>query len=119
MEFPMPKHRFIWTYQFEFLDLEANDDFAEEFKITKHQAQQLAAILTEALENNKDVIVHCVAGVCRSGAVVEAGVAMGFKDTNTHRNPNLLVKHSIMRALGMYYDEDETRQCMTFGGQSG
>ena len=54
-----------------------------------------------------NVIVHCHAGVCRSGAVAEIGVMLGFNDTESFRSPNLLVKHKMMKALGWTYDEDE------------
>jgi hypothetical protein len=54
-----------------------------------------------------NVIVHCVAGVCRSGAVCEVGVMLGFDDTEAFRSPNLLVKHRMMRCLGWTYDADE------------
>jgi hypothetical protein len=54
-----------------------------------------------------DVVVHCVAGVCRSGAVAEVGVMLGFDDTEVFRSPNLLVKHKMMRKLGWTYDADE------------
>jgi hypothetical protein len=32
---------------------------------------------------------------------------MGFEDTERFRSPNLLVKHSLMKALGWTYDENE------------
>jgi hypothetical protein len=54
-----------------------------------------------------NVIVHCVAGVCRSGAVCEVGVMLGFDDTEAFRSPNLLVKHRMMKCLGWTYDADE------------
>jgi hypothetical protein len=54
-----------------------------------------------------NVIVHCHAGVCRSGAVCEVGVMLGFNDTEVFRSPNLLVKHRMMRKLGWTYDENE------------
>jgi hypothetical protein len=54
-----------------------------------------------------NVIVHCVAGVCRSGAVCEIGVMMGFDDTEAFRSPNLLVKHRMMKHLGWTYDPNE------------
>jgi hypothetical protein len=54
-----------------------------------------------------NVVVHCYAGICRSGAVCEVGVMMGFQDTGRFRSPNLLVKHGMMRALGWTYDTDE------------
>jgi len=107
MEFPTPKYTFKEVYQFEFLDLERDDKYAEEFKITDHQASSLVLILKQALLNRSDVVVHCVAGVCRSGAVCEVGVMMGFQDTEAYRSPNLLVKHKMLRALGWYYDEKE------------
>ena len=107
MEFPLPKHSFKEVHQFEFLDLEVNDPWGEEFKITDTQAEQLVRLLQHALENKMDVIVHCVAGVCRSGAVCEVGVMMGFQDTEAFRSPNLLVKHKMMKVLGWTYDEDE------------
>ena len=108
MEFPTPKYQFKETHQFEFLDLEKDDlPSAEEFKITDAQAQRLVELLQHAKDNRMNVIVHCVAGVCRSGAVCEVGVMMGFDDTEVFRSPNLLVKHKMMKALGWTYDENE------------
>jgi hypothetical protein len=54
-----------------------------------------------------NVVVHCHAGVCRSGAVCEIGVMLGFVDTEVFRAPNLLVKHRMMKALGWDYDSKE------------
>lgn len=107
MEFPTPKHQFREVHQFEFLDLEADDKWGEEFKITDEQAEQLVRLLQHALENRMNVVVHCVAGVCRSGAVCEVGVMMGFRDTEVYRSPNLMVKHKMMKVLGWTYDSDE------------
>ena len=107
MTFPTPLYKFKEVHQFEFLDLERDDDYAEEFKITDEQAEELVKLLQHALENRMDVVVHCVAGVCRSGAVCEVGVMMGFQDTEVFRSPNLLVKHKMMKCLGWTYDEDE------------
>jgi len=106
--FPEPKFNFKEIHQFEFLDLE-KDDFAleEEMKITDAQAEQLVKLLQHALENKMNVVVHCVAGVCRSGAVCEVGVMMGFRDAEAYRSPNLLVKHKMMKVLGWTYDENE------------
>ena len=71
------------------------------------QAQELVDILKFAQEKELNVLVHCVAGVCRSGAVVEVGEMMGFEPTNRFRAPNLRVKHRMMKALGWTYDSDE------------
>lgn len=104
MEFPTPRYEFKETHQFKFLDLEQTDDFGDEFKVTDAQAQQLVDLLQRALDNRMNVVVHCVAGVCRSGAVCEVGVMMGFRDTEVHRSPNLLVKHKMMKVLGWTYE---------------
>lgn len=108
MEFPTPAKQFKEVHQFQFLDLE-KDDFAleEEMKITDQQAEQLVTLLQHAHDNRMNVVVHCVAGVCRSGAVCEVGVMMGFDDTEVFRSPNLLVKHKMMKVLGWTYDENE------------
>lgn len=104
MEFPIPKHQFQETHQFEFLDLEEHDQFAEEFKITDAQAHVLVDLLKKAQDNNMNVVVHCVAGVCRSGAVCEVGVMMGFQDTFAYRSPNMMVKQKMMKVLGWTYE---------------
>jgi len=106
MEFPTPLHKFKETHQFNFLDLEVGDAFGEEFKVTDAQAEQLVNLLKHALDKRMNVIVHCVAGVCRSGAVCEVGVMMGFDDTEDYRSPNLMVKHKMMKVLGWTYEEN-------------
>ena len=116
MAFPTPKHEFKEVHQFTFLDIEEDGmtttgdgqtiDMSE-FAITDVQAQELVRLLQHALDNRMNVVVHCYAGICRSGAVCEVGVMMGFQDTGRFRSPNLLVKHRMMKALGWTYDEDE------------
>jgi len=108
MEFPTPRHTFKEVHQFEFLDAEDQDGFDDDFKISHAQAAELVRLLQHALDNHMDVIVHCMAGLCRSGAVCEVGVMMGFQDTERFRSPNLRVKHRMMQALGWTYDKNET-----------
>jgi len=108
MEHPEPLYHFKETHKFKFLDLEHSDDCINDaWKIQDDQAAELVRLLQHALEKKMDVVVHCVAGVCRSGAVTEVGVMMGFGDTDVFRSPNLLVKHKMMKELGWTYDEDE------------
>jgi predicted protein tyrosine phosphatase len=108
MEFPDPAYKFKEVHQFEFLDVEEKDSvLEEEMKCSHEQANKLVQLLQHALANRMNVIVHCVAGVCRSGAVCEVGVMLGFDDTEVFRSPNLLVKHRMMKALGWTYDADE------------
>jgi len=107
-EFPEPKYKFKEVHQFEFLDIEEKDFALDEAMRCSHeQAAELVRLLQHALANRMNVIVHCHAGVCRSGAVCEVGVMMGFDDTEVFRSPNLLVKHRMMKALGWTYDENE------------
>jgi predicted protein tyrosine phosphatase len=107
-EFPTPLYKFKEVHQFEFLDVEEKDYVLEEaMKCSQEQANELVRLLQHAQKNRMNVIVHCHAGVCRSGAVCEVGVMMGFDDTEVFRSPNLLVKHKMMKALGWTYDENE------------
>jgi hypothetical protein len=105
---PEAKHQFKERHNFEFLDIELNDHADdEEMRCSQEQANELVGLLQHALENRMNVVVHCYAGICRSGAVCEVGVMMGFADTERFRSPNLLVKHRMMKALGWTYDENE------------
>lgn len=99
--FPEPKHKFKEIYKFEFLDVENSDNLAEEFGITDVQAKELVLLLQHALDNRMNVVVHCVMGACRSGAVCEVGIIMGFNDTESWRTPNLRVKSKMLKALGL------------------
>ena len=107
-DFPTPKYNFKEVHQFQFLDVE-KDDFVldEAMRCSQEQANELVRLLQHAKDNRMNVIVHCHAGVCRSGAVCEVGVMLGFDDTEVFRSPNLLVKHQMMKALGWTYDENE------------
>jgi hypothetical protein len=116
MAFPTPKHQFKEVHQFTFLDVEEDGvtttgdgrtiDLSE-FAITDEQAEQLVRLLQHAQNNRMNVVVHCHAGICRSGAVAEVGVMMGFWDCERFRSPNLLVKHKMMRLLGWTYDDED------------
>ena len=105
--FPTPKKNFKEIHQFEFLDVEKDDGFPEEVKCSQEQADELVRLLQHAKNNHMNVLVHCFAGVCRSGAVVEVGTMLGFTATERWRQPNLLVKHRMMKALGWTYDVNE------------
>jgi predicted protein tyrosine phosphatase len=101
--FPTPKKQFKEIHQFKFLDAEDKDGFPDEEKISQEQADKLVFLLLKAKENNMNVLVHCHAGICRSGAVVEVGVMLGFTSTGRYRLPNLRVKHKMMKTLGWCY----------------
>jgi len=108
MEYPTPMYTFKEVHQFKFLDIEKNDPCINEtWRCSHEQAAELVRLLKHALANHMNVVVHCHAGVCRSGAVCEVGVMLGFTDTEVFRSPNLLVKHRMMQYLGWTYDENE------------
>ena len=118
-EFPTPTHKFKEVYQFEFLDIE-DDGMTNmgdggmtdlgEFAITDTHAVQIAKLLVHALESNMNVVVHCHAGIFRSGAVTEVGIQLGFEDTETFRCPNRLVKKKLLKALGLPHKDKEHMQ---------
>ena len=120
MEFPTPMHQFRETHQFKFLDLEKSDDTINDaWKVSNEQAESLVKLLQHAMANRMNVIVHCHAGVCRSGAVAEIGVMLGFRDAEAFRSPNLLVKHKMMKCLGWTYDENEPHTINGYTTKSG
>lgn len=67
--------------------------------ITQDQADWIVRLLEFALEKDYNVIVHCAAGICRSGAVTEVGVIMGFIAVHENRLPNVEVKSKMLRSL--------------------
>jgi predicted protein tyrosine phosphatase len=106
-EFKPTKRQFKEVHCFEFLDAEDEDGFPDECKISDEQAAEIVRLLQHALDKSMNVLVHCHAGICRSGAVVEVGTMMGFTATDRFRQPNLRVKHKMMKALGWTYDANE------------
>jgi predicted protein tyrosine phosphatase len=103
-EFGKIKYPFKEVYEFEFLDAEDEDGFPDECKIQDDQAEQIVGLLNRAKEKHMNVVVHCHAGICRSGAVVEVATMMGFTPTDRYRQPNVRVKTKMMRVLGLTYD---------------
>lgn len=121
-DFPEPKYNFKEIHQFEFLDVEETGytnlgdgemTDVSELCISDNQAKKLAELLIHARNNNMNVVVHCHAGIFRSGAVAEVGIILGFEDTHAFRCPNRLVKHKILKALNLKYDPGEP---MTING---
>ena len=94
---PSPRHLFKEKYHFEFLDIE-DDDHADdpEMYISEAQAKELVRLLRHALDNRMNVVVHCFAGICRSGAIVEVGTHLGFNAVEKFRSPNTRVMRLMM-----------------------
>jgi predicted protein tyrosine phosphatase len=103
-EFGKIKYPFKEVYEFEFLDAEDDDGFEDECKIQDEQAEEIIGLLRRAIDNRMNVVVHCHAGICRSGAVVEVATMMGFTPADRYRQPNLRVKRKLMQVLGLTYE---------------
>lgn len=92
--------RYVKSYKFNFDDVNETcvDTLGTHFPITKEQAAIIYNILTDAREDDKDVIVHCAAGICRSGAVAQFAVDyLGFNFAfDTMARPNLAVKSNLI-----------------------
>ena len=95
-QFAKPAKEFIQIGQFKFND---NDDPDSKMNITDQQASDIADILFDCYSAKMNVIVHCHAGICRSGAVAEVGIIMGFENLSVHRIPNVLVKTKLLKEL--------------------
>lgn len=104
---PFYKDQFIEIHQFEFQDTE--EDVEEAGPIKDEQAKAIADILLRAKETDRNIVVHCHAGICRSGAVVECGVLIGFQDGEMFRIPNVLVKKKILKHLGLTNSWDDMK----------
>lgn len=106
--FPEPKHHFAEVHQFEFLDQDDDDLIKnpdlEEALISQDQAKKIVEILKKALKENRSVICHCFAGLCRSGAVAEVGTKMGFDDVGNFKSPNTRVMRMMMAELELPYE---------------
>lgn len=98
------RSRFVNTYQFRFDDIEdiPSVDFTN--GITDDQAEELGEILKASLKQGLNVVAHCHAGLCRSGAVTEIAVMLGFDDVdNNARIPNITVKQKLRKSTGLAY----------------
>lgn len=103
--FPTPKHQFKEIHQFEFLDIEDGDHADDpEMFISEAQAKELVRLLRHAHNNRMNVVVHCFAGICRSGAVCEVGTHIGFDAVEKFRSPNTRAMRLMMAEIGVPYD---------------
>lgn len=105
-DFPPTRKKYKKVLELKFADIVQRDLPAVKYHdaFQEGQAFQVVAFLQEALANGDDVVVHCMAGISRSGAVVEIGSIMGFEPVRDNRQPNLRMKYMMMKQLGLTYD---------------
>jgi predicted protein tyrosine phosphatase len=102
---PIPKNKFKEIHKFKFLDIDDYDEsINQDYFIQEWQAKELVKLLQHALNNDMNVVVHCFAGICRSGAVVEIGKILGFTPVEKFRSPNTRVMRLMMNELGLDYE---------------
>lgn len=97
---PVIAGKFEEVYYFKFHDLDKiPEDMPDAVLMSDDDAVKIVSVLNKALAKDYDVVVHCGAGVCRSGAVVEAATALGFVPVHNNRIPNLYVKRKLFEKI--------------------
>lgn len=97
-EFPEGESEFLREVFFhEVYELGIDDSYI----IPEETIEKLAKLISDAKEREQNIVVHCHAGISRSGAVVEVATMMGYKDIGRHRNPNRVIKEKLRKALGI------------------
>lgn len=96
---PEPALAFTERHQFTFKDVSDDSQKADTHGISNTQAFEIVQLLRRAIEQRMNVVVHCAAGYSRSGAVVEAGLAMGFEQSHPMRSPSPRVKRMLLRLV--------------------
>lgn len=89
---------------------DVNDD-ADGRCITECQAAEIGSVIRSAEAAGVSTLwVHCDAGICRSGAVVEAAALLGHvpdDDVSSGRVPRSLVFTRVRKALGLKHSWEE------------
>lgn len=88
------------SYQFEFEDVDETDENFIERGIQPEQAIAIHNALMDAYNGNRNVIVHCFAGVSRSGAVVDYAQLLGFEPLPEYRARNEMVYSMLRKCNG-------------------
>lgn len=99
-----PSTEFGRVLSLQFDDVEEAD---EGKVISEDQAAEIAAFVASAeQEGVKTLWVHCDAGICRSGAIVEACLVKGHQtdeEVSNGRVPNRMVFTKVRRAMGLLF----------------
>lgn len=85
-------------HRFEFEDVEHKGHMGWEGAITDAEADQIVRILQQALDEGRDVVVHCGMGIYRSGAVCDFAGSW-FNYLNPGNGFNTEVARMLARAL--------------------
>lgn len=88
----------FWIWDISKVTYEGNREF---IPMGELDSKIIKRILLKALEQERNVIVHCHAGLCRSGAVTEFGHILGLIPVHSNRLPNV---HMISMFKKTLYD---------------
>ena len=69
--------------------------------LTNEAAELLADEIVYCKDNNISIIVSCIAGLSRSGAITQTCIDYGFEDTGKTRYPNNRIKNMLKKYLGI------------------
>lgn len=102
MQYPVDLGKGFWSaVYYQFLDVDG-----PQYKqgISEAQAKGIIEWLKFAQRHNKDILVHCMMGVNRSGAVREVAEILGFKVIGQKQGYNAYVKTKLIQAAGLGYE---------------
>lgn len=103
MDYPFFLNRgnFWSAVYYQFLDVDG-----PQYKqaISDGQAKGIIHWLEFAKRHNKDVLVHCMMGINRSGAVREVAEILGFEVIGQKQGYNAYVKTKLIQAAGLGYE---------------
>lgn len=102
MSYPTHLGGGFWSaVYYQFLDVDG-----PEYKqvISDGQAKGIIHWLEFAKRHNKDVLVHCMMGINRSGAVREVAEILGFEVIGQKQGYNAYVKTKLIQAAGLGYE---------------
>lgn len=87
---------------------EPQEGFTE---ISDADAETIARFINIVKKSNNNLYVHCSAGICRSGAIVEVLLKLGWEiDKNcpsNERRPNMLVYNKVRKACGLLHSWEQ------------
>lgn len=83
------------------------DDIEEEQEeaINVFQAFQIASFINRARHQQKNVWIHCTAGICRSGAVVEVLKLLGFTVAEDFRASERIPNSRVFSLVRWQFDD--------------
>lgn len=92
----IPKH----VEYFNFLDIDQYDKDLTGGLFSKADCERIVNIFKKCIEEDMDIVVHCLMGVSRSGAIADVASSLGFNITrdSQYRIPNAYIRSKLLDA---------------------